>query len=258
MRNVAVLSVLVLAGNAFASASPIQIEIRGDRVSIHAEKVPLVQVLNGVAWESKMKIVYDTSPPQDLVTIDLKDVTLRDAVTQLLRGHGLVYVARMDASGARIDTLVLTSGGAGPVRMSAPQPPPMPEAPAPEYYDAGMEVPPEPMIEPQPDIMPPPTPTPPSAAWQPSPVVFPGGMGQPGMGQPGMGQPPMGQPGMQPGMTYPGMGMPTGPTGQPMYPHGGGGMGMGMGRGGHGAPPNYYPPPPPPPEEMPQEIPPEP
>jgi len=241
MRVVVVLSVLGLAARSFAGAPPIQIELHGERVSIRAEKVPLVQVLNGVAWEAKMKIVYDTSPPQDVVTIDLRDLTLSDAITQLLRGHGLVYVARMDASGARVDTLVLTSGGPGAVKMSAPPPPPPAEAP-PEYYDAGGDPPPD-QIEPQPDIMPvpPPTPTPPSASWQPSPVQFPG------MGMPGM-------PGVQPGMQG---GMPTGPTGQPMYPHGGGGMGMG--RGAHGGPPNYYPPPPPPPpapeEQQPQDIP---
>src|SRR5689334_12587984 len=78
-------------------SSPIQIEVRGERVTVHAEKVPLVQVLNGVAWEAKMKIVYDAPPPQDVVSIDFKDYMLRDAITELLRGHGLIYIARLDA-----------------------------------------------------------------------------------------------------------------------------------------------------------------
>jgi hypothetical protein len=233
-------------------SSPIQIEIRGERVSIRAEKVPLVQVLNGVAWESKMKIVYDTEPPQNVVSVDLKNMLLREAITELLRGHGLVYIARMDPTGTRVDTLVLTNGAAGNVRITD-QPV---EQPPQDYVpqEVPFEMPPEIPPEMQPSSIPSPTPPPPSTSWQPAPVNLPGAFGPDGA-IPAASPTPQYQNGYQPGM-HPGMGS---SMGHPMRGHGMPGMQPGMEYQQPPPQPTEYVPPPqeyfPPPEEQPTPYP---
>jgi hypothetical protein len=160
----AILSLSVRPGE----SSPIVIHIRGERVDIRADNTPLVQILNGVAWEAKMKIVYDAPPPQDPVTVNIQNATLSQAITDLLIGHGLVYVAKMDAAGTRVDTLVLTSGNPGEVRLNAEAPPP------PQEGEMPVEMPQEYVPEVSPDV-PPSQPTPaPASAWTPQPVVLPG------------------------------------------------------------------------------------
>jgi hypothetical protein len=151
--------------------APIVIQIRGERVDIHADNTPLVQILNGVAWEAKMKIVYDAPPPQDPVTVNIQNATLSDAISDLLRGHGLIYVAKMDAAGTRVDTLVLTNGNPGEVPISAS------EAPPPEP-DMQPEMPQEIMPD-MPQEQPPPSqPTSVAAsAWTPQPVNLPSVIG---------------------------------------------------------------------------------
>jgi hypothetical protein len=156
--------------------APIQIQIRGERIDIQADNTPLVQILNGVAWEAKMKIIYDAPPPLDPVTVNIKDATLSQAITDLLHGHGLIYVAKMDAAGTRVETLVLTSGNPGEVHINNDEPPP-PEG----------EVPVEPPVEYiPPDIQPMEMPTPaqptppPASAWTPQPVNIGAVIGAPG------------------------------------------------------------------------------
>jgi hypothetical protein len=247
-REVCALTAVLVLMAQTARTAPISIEIHGERVNIRAEKVPLVQILNGVAWESKMKIVYDTAPPQVLVSVDIKGATLSDAITELLQGHGLLYMAKMDPSGTRVETLLLTNGGAGTVRLDAPPPPPEPEY-QPEYQPEYVpEVPPEIPIEhvPTPEPTPYQPPASPSAGWTPAPVVLPGMVG----GMAGA-NPPMYQPGQPvPGHPVPGYqpGVPGYSTNMPGM-HGGGAPAA---HSSHGPPqnPEYVPTPEPPaPEE---------
>jgi hypothetical protein len=128
-RDVLALTVVFSFLARAAQPAPIVIQIRGERIDIQADNTPLVQILNGVAWEAKMKIVYDAPPPQDPVTVNIKNATLSQAITDLLHGHGLIYVAKMDAAGTRVDTLVLTSGAPGDVQINNEPPPPEPEVP---------------------------------------------------------------------------------------------------------------------------------
>src|SRR6187402_55630 len=91
----------------------LDIQVRGGSVDVRAQRVPLQQILDGLSQKTGMKIVYDTEPPQDLVTFDLRGLNMQDIVTELLRGHGLTYAVRMDPTGARVETLLLTDGGGG-------------------------------------------------------------------------------------------------------------------------------------------------
>jgi hypothetical protein len=152
----------------------LDIQVKGFRVDIRAQRVSLQQVLDELSQKTGMKVVYDTEPPQEIVSFDLVGLNLGSAVMQVLNGHGLTYALSMDRTGLRVDTLLLTHGGAGALKAQPP-PPPMPEQQQEEIYE-----------EPEPNEPPPPgepTPTPPptpAAYWTPGPVLLPG-QGLPGM-----------------------------------------------------------------------------
>jgi hypothetical protein len=93
---------------------------------VHATAAPLTEVLDRVARQTGMKVVYDGPQPRARVRLDLPPLTPVQAVLAILEGQGLNYALRMDATGTRIDTLLLVAGGG-----SAP-PAPVGPAPRPE------------------------------------------------------------------------------------------------------------------------------
>jgi hypothetical protein len=181
-------AVLLLA--AAPARSELDVQVRGTFVDVRAQRVSLQQVLDMLSQKTGMAIVYDTEPPQDMVSVDLRDVNVRSAVTQLLTGHGLTYALVMDPTGLRVNKLLLTHGGGGAVRASAPpapQPPPDMMNEQQEYYEEPEPPEPPPPAEQQ---TPPPTPAP-GIGWVPGPATWPG-QGIPGI--PSMGGPPSSAP----------------------------------------------------------------
>jgi hypothetical protein len=142
------------------------VQVKGLTVDIRVRQVPLQQVLDQISAKTGMKIVYDTEPPQDQVTLELHALAFPAAVNEVLRGHGLTYALVMDATGQRVDKLLLTHGGGGAAH-NAPPPQPMPQPPEgeqQEYYEEPQEYP-----EPPPPPETPPA-TPPPAVWTPAPI----------------------------------------------------------------------------------------
>lgn len=121
----------------------------GDKVDVHAATAPISEVLDRLAKQTGMKVIYDGPQPRARVRLDLTAVTPMQAVLSLLEGQGLNYALRMDASGTRIDTLLLVASGGGasaPVSAAPPRPDvqrlferEQPEPPEPE--EAPSEVP---------------------------------------------------------------------------------------------------------------------
>ena len=76
-------------------------------VSIEVRTAPLSAVLDVLARQTGMKVVYDGPAPSQLVTVSLSGPCLREAVPRLLEGQGLNYALAGDDTGVRI--LVLTT-----------------------------------------------------------------------------------------------------------------------------------------------------
>jgi hypothetical protein len=152
------LAVLILAGTAAqavepAKASPLRVQVKGGLVDLHAESTPISTVLDQLAREVGTRVVYEDGRPQDRVSITLKNVTPREAVTRLLEGLGLSYAVRLGADPSRIELLVLSTRGAGPTRAgdsnerSSPAPSARVESKSDEQAD---EVLPEPEVASEP------------------------------------------------------------------------------------------------------------
>src|SRR5258706_8239930 len=127
---------LLLAASAFAG----DVDVRGTtagRVSVHVNAAPLSEVLDRLARQTGMKVVYDGAPPRAVVRgRQVEDVTVADAVADVLEGLGVSYALRLDATGLKVDTLLVLGAGRGPSSSpssSAATRPPVPPVRLPRF-----------------------------------------------------------------------------------------------------------------------------
>jgi len=116
---------LFLAASALAG----DVDVRGTaagRVSVHVTAAPLSEVLDRLARQTGMKVVYDGAPPRAVVVRgrQVEDATVADAVADVLEGLGVSYALRLDATGMKVDTLLVL----GAVRSSSASPSSSPAA----------------------------------------------------------------------------------------------------------------------------------
>jgi hypothetical protein len=129
-----VLAVAALLLRGLPADASIEVRWSGAALDIHAEQVPIREVLDALARKTGMKVVYDGEMSSQPVRFERTGCTLRAGLTDLLRGQGLAYafVGRGDG----VETLIVTRVTAaatrpGRVADAAPAPPPA----AVEYYE---------------------------------------------------------------------------------------------------------------------------
>jgi hypothetical protein len=86
-------------------------------VELTAREAPLNEVLDRLARQIGMKVVYEGSSPRQLVTLSLQGRSPAETVLALLEGQGVNYALLADPSGAGVQTLLvagLTPQGGGP------------------------------------------------------------------------------------------------------------------------------------------------
>jgi hypothetical protein len=128
---------LLLAATVFAGDVDVQ-STAGGRVSVRVGSAPLSEVLDRLARQTGMKVIYDGAPPRALVRgRHVEDVTPAEAVLNVLEGLGVGYALRFDPDGVKVETLLVvgtvgTAGPSGPRPIGAPpalRPPVGPPAP---------------------------------------------------------------------------------------------------------------------------------
>ena len=154
----------------------VDVRVTGDRVDVFAQNAPISEILEGLSRQTHIKLVYEGSPPRQLMSVDLKDRTPAEAVLAVLDGQGLAYAVALDRTGTRVQTLLMSAGAPAPAAPTGPTPravPSVPERPVRESVvedqplDDGMaEQDPEPQLPPdtgRPNMLPPKAEKPPSA-----------------------------------------------------------------------------------------------
>ena len=126
MRTLLALTLVVLAAPDLRAA--VEIRVSGERVDVQATNAPLSEILDGLARQAAMKIVYEGPPPRQLLSVDIKGRTPAEAVLAILEGQGLSYTVALDRSGTRVQTLLMAGGDNAP--SAARLPPARPERPA--------------------------------------------------------------------------------------------------------------------------------
>lgn len=130
VMRVAVLAVaLGTASPAFAGVE-VQTDAAG-RVSVHAE-APAVEILDRLAAQTGMKVVYEGGGPRTRVSVSFERRTPAEAVLMVLQGLGYDYLIRFDRTGTRPELLMISgpsSNASRPLSAGAPQAPGRPMQP---------------------------------------------------------------------------------------------------------------------------------
>jgi len=155
MRRIGRLLVACLAFAAPATAGIAVREAHG-RIDVAAQAAPLADVLDRLAKQIGMKVVYEGAAPRQLITLSLVGRSAAEAVTAILEGQGLNYALILDASATRVQTLLVTGAVVAGSRPARPLPTPHRYNPPPEPEPEPEDLPEEP---PAPDA-PPPSPSP--------------------------------------------------------------------------------------------------
>jgi hypothetical protein len=90
----------------------------GVQVDLTARAAPLAEVLDRLARQIGMKIVYEGAAPRQLVSLTLQGRSPAEAVLGLLEGQGLNFALVGDPTGMRVETLLV----AGLAPASSPSP----------------------------------------------------------------------------------------------------------------------------------------
>jgi hypothetical protein len=132
MARVLPLALLLSLATPLAHAE-VRVEQRGNRVDLAVTRAPVADVLDRIARQTGMKVVYDGPPPRQLVTMSVRDRTQAEAVLAVLEGLGLNYALLSDPSGTRVETLMV-AGRTTTAAAAAPTPTPQPAAAGPARF----------------------------------------------------------------------------------------------------------------------------
>jgi hypothetical protein len=113
---------LVLACVAPAGAGEVRVQVSGSLVDLDAAAAPLPEILDRLARPTGMKVVFDGVPPRPLVTISVHGRSPTQTVLAVFEGLGVNYALLSDASGVRVQTLLVSGTAAPSSRSSSPTP----------------------------------------------------------------------------------------------------------------------------------------
>jgi hypothetical protein len=143
-------ALLVLVLSCAPAGAEVTVRVAGGQVDLTATAAPVAEVLDRLARQTGMKVVYEGPAPRQLVTLSLHGRTPTEAVLDVLEGLGVNYLLTRDPSGA--DRLIVfgASREAEPQGTARPSPgsgqpeaiPPPEDVPADETQPFG--VPPAP------------------------------------------------------------------------------------------------------------------
>ena len=108
-----------------AARAEVDVRVSDERVDVTATAAPLADVLDRLAAQIGMEIVYEGKAPRQRVTLALEGRSPAEAVQGILEGQGLNYALVADPSGRGVQTLLM----AGPAGKGASLAPARPTAP---------------------------------------------------------------------------------------------------------------------------------
>jgi hypothetical protein len=122
VRPLLALTVLLLAAPDLRAA--VEVRVSGQSVDVQAVNTPLAEILDGLARELHVKIVYEGPPPRQLLSVDLKGRTPAEAFLSIVEGQGLSYAFSMDKTGTRVESVLMAGGNNAPSANAGPPPSP--------------------------------------------------------------------------------------------------------------------------------------
>ncbi len=135
---------------ATVASAEVAVRVSGGRVDLTATAAPLADVLDRLARQTGMKVVYEGPAPRQLVTVSLHGRTPAETILAVFEGLGLNYAMVADATGAGVQTLMVAgaasaASSSGTAAATRPNPPGVrrpfgpPPGSSPEGVDPGFE-----------------------------------------------------------------------------------------------------------------------
>jgi len=118
VRPVLVLTLLLLAAPDLRAA--VEVHVSGGRVDVQAVNAPISEILDGLARELHIKIVYEGPPPRQVLSVDLKGRTPAEAFLAIVEGQGLAYALSMDKTGRKVESVLMAGGNNAPSANAGP------------------------------------------------------------------------------------------------------------------------------------------
>jgi len=106
----------------------VSVRFGGGQVDLAATAAPVAEVLDQLARQTGMRVIYQGPAPRQPVTLSLSGRSPAEAVLSLLEGLGLNYALVADPTGRGVQTLIIagagtTAAGGGSSRTSMPPTP---------------------------------------------------------------------------------------------------------------------------------------
>jgi hypothetical protein len=123
----------------------VAVRVASNLVDIDADAIPLADVLDDLAQQTGMEVVYEGAPPRQRVTLTLRGRSPAEAVQDVLEGQGLNYALIADPTGTRVQMLMIagtagtgtSSGSTSPAPAQRARRPVLPPpAASPEGFDS--------------------------------------------------------------------------------------------------------------------------
>jgi hypothetical protein len=89
------------------AAAEVAVRLADGQVELVARTAPLSEVLDRLARQTGMKVVYEGPAPRQLVTVTLRGRSPAETVLSLLEGLGLNFALVADPAGSRVQTLLV-------------------------------------------------------------------------------------------------------------------------------------------------------
>jgi len=105
MKALAALVVMALA--VVPAEAEVVVRVSGGHVELTATAAPLADVLDRLARQTGMKVVYEGPAPRQLVTLSLHGRTPTETILSVFEGLGVNFALVADPSGSRVQTLVV-------------------------------------------------------------------------------------------------------------------------------------------------------
>ena len=97
---------------ATVASAEVAVRVSAGRVDLTATAAPVADVLDRLARQTGMKVVYEGPAPRQLVTVSLHGRTPAETVLAIFEGLGLNYAMVADPTGAAVQTLMVAGAAA--------------------------------------------------------------------------------------------------------------------------------------------------
>ncbi|HSD25676.1 MAG TPA: hypothetical protein VLL75_00160 [Vicinamibacteria bacterium] len=97
----------------------VAVRVSGGHVDLTATAAPLADVLDRLARQTGMKVVYEGPAPRQLVTVSLHGRTPAETVLAVFEGLGLNYALVADATGDGVQALVVAGASSATAATSS-------------------------------------------------------------------------------------------------------------------------------------------